>query len=107
MPIEIIPAEGKLINDYINFPHDLYKGDSGYVPELYMAQKDLFNRKKNPFFENAEVQSFLAYRDGKIVGRISAIWNKRYNEFHKVNIGFFGFYDVIDDQEVSDKFASK
>lgn len=108
MPIEIISVDSdKLIKEYIDFAHELYKGDTNYVPEIFMAQKELFNPKKNPFFENAEVQSFLAKRDGQIVGRISAINNRRYNQFHHCNVGFFGFFDVIDDREVSDLLLSK
>jgi len=107
MPVDIMLAEGKLINAYIDFPHSLYADDPVYVPELYMTQKDLFNRKKNPFFLNADVDSFLAYRDGKIVGRISAIHNRRYNEYHSTNVGFFGFFDVIDDYEVAKALLDK
>lgn len=107
MPIEIISADGKLINKYIDYPHELYKDDPMYVPELYMSQKDLFNRKKNPFFKNAEVASFLAVRDGVTVGRISAIHNRRYNEYHNCNVGFFGFFDVINDFEVAKALFDK
>ena len=99
--LDIILAEGKLLLQYIDFPHELYKDDPMYVPELYMSQKDLFNRKKNPFFENAEVVSFLAKRNNQIVGRISAILNYRYNECHNCKVGFFGFFDVIDDYSVA------
>ena len=100
--IEIIPVNSKsLLKTYLGFIHDLYEDDEHYVPELYMSQKDLFNKKKNPFFEYAEIQSFLAKRGGKIVGRITAILNNNYNSYHKSNVGFFGFYDVIDDYEVS------
>jgi len=102
MAISIVPVEGKkLLKAYIDFPHDLYEGDPNYVPELYMAQKDLFNPKKNPLFQHAELQSFLAKDGDKIVGRITAIRNGNYNDYHKCNVGFFGFYDVIDDYEVS------
>ena len=95
--VKIVPVEGKLLKKYIDYPHELYADDDNYVPELYMAQKDLFNRKKNPFFEYAEVNSFLAERDGKIVGRISAILNPNYNKHHNCKVGFFGFFDVIND----------
>ncbi len=107
MSISIVSATGKLIKDYINFPHELYADDENYVPELYMAQKDMFNRKKNPFFEHAEVESFLAMRGDKIVGRISAILNKNYNDYQKANAGFFGFFDVIDDYEVAKALLDK
>ena len=101
MSIKIIPAEGKLLKKYIDYPHELYADDPQYVPELYMAQKDMFSRKKNPFFEHAEVESFLAEKDGKTVGRISAILNHNYNEYHKCTVGFFGFFDVVNDYDVA------
>lgn len=100
--IEIITVSNKRdLKTYLDFAHDLYKDDNHYVPELFMSQKDLFNPKKNPFFEHAEIQSYLALRNGQVVGRITAILNKNYNQYHKCKVGFFGFYDVIDDYEVS------
>ena len=107
MAINILEAKGKLLKDYIDFPHRLYAGDEMYVPELYMSQKEMFNPKKNPFFEHAEVTSFLAYQEGEVVGRISAILNKNYNEFHNSNVGFFGFFDVIEDYEVAKELFDK
>ena len=108
MPIEIISASagkpsaaGRLINEYLDFAHELYKDDPNYVPELFMSQKELFNPRKNPFLQNAKVESFLAKKNGKVVGRISAILNNRYNEYHKCNVGFFGFFDLINDFQVA------
>ncbi len=107
MSVSIVTAEGKLLKEYIDFPHELYAGDINYVPELYMAQKDMFNRKKNPFFEHAEVESFLAKKDGKTVGRISAILNTNYNEYHNCSVGFFGFFDVIEDYQVAEQLLNR
>lgn len=102
MSIEIKKVETKKdLQKFINFPHDLYRDDPNYVPMLQMAAKEIFSKKKNPFFEHSEVQNYLAYKNGKIVGRISAIRNNNYNDYHNSNVGFFGFYDVIDDFEVS------
>ncbi len=102
MSIEVKAISSKKdIKRFIDFPHRLYKGDSNYVPEIYIGMKDMFNKKKNPFFLHSETQEFLAYKDNKIVGRISAILNNNYNKHHNSNVGFFGFYDVIDDYEVS------
>ena len=92
---------------FIDFPHDLYKGDKHYVPELFMAQKDLLNTKKHPFFEYGEIKLNLAYQDGKIVGRIAAIKNPAYNDYHQSNIGFFGFYDYIEDVSVAKALLDK
>lgn len=102
MAVEIREAVSKKqIGQFIDFAHDLYKDDKNYVPELYMAQKEMFDRKKYPFFEYGDVKCFLAYQGEKIVGRIAAIKNQRYNDYHKSNIGFFGFFEFIESQEVA------
>jgi GNAT superfamily N-acetyltransferase len=88
------------ISEFINFPHDLYEGDPYYVPEIYIGQKDMMNPKKYPFHQYGKVRYFLAKRDGKTVGRIAAIYNSNYNRHHKSNVGFFGFFDFIEDQQV-------
>jgi GNAT superfamily N-acetyltransferase len=85
---------------FIDFPHDLYKDDPNYVPELFIAQRDLLT--KHPFHKHNSLQPFLAYEDGKIIGRIAAIMNNAHNEFNKVNDGFWGFFDCINDQETAD-----
>ncbi len=102
MSIEIKKVENKKdLKKFINFPHDLYKDDPNYVPMLDMAAKELFSEKKNPFFEHSSVQNYLAYKDGKLAGRISAIRNNNYNKYHNSNVGFWGFFDVINDYEVA------
>ena len=94
-------STNKEIKQFIDFPHDLHEGDPYYVPEIYLGQKDIHNQKKNPYFKHSIAQLFLAYRDDKIVGRIAAHISTNYNNYHKSNVGFFGFYDVIDEVEVS------
>jgi len=103
--IEVIPVSPKKgLTDFIDFPHDLYKNDPYYVPELFIAQRDLLT--KHPFHKHNSLQTFLAYKDGKIVGRIAAILNNAHNQFNNRNDGFFGFFDAIDDQEVADALFS-
>jgi len=100
--IEIVTvSDKKQRKQFIDFPHELYKDDPLYVPELYLAQKEMMDTKKYPLFEFATVKFFLAKKEGKIVGRVAAIHNKNYNKYHKANAGFFGFYDIIDDHEVT------
>lgn len=102
MTIQIHKVESRSdINRFIDFPHELNKGDSNYVPELYLSQKEMFDRKKYPFYEYGDVQCFLATQGEKIVGRIAAIKNERYNSIHNSNIGFFGFFDFINSAEVA------
>jgi GNAT superfamily N-acetyltransferase len=62
----------------------------------------LLSRSKNPFFEHAEAEYFLAERDGVVVGRIAAISNRLHNETHGDRVGFFGFFECINDQSVAD-----
>jgi GNAT superfamily N-acetyltransferase len=66
-----------------------------------MAERDLMDRRRNPFFEHAEVAHFLARRGGRVVGRIAAIENRLHNEVHEDRIGFFGFFDVEEDAEAA------
>lgn len=108
MKVDIVEViSPKLTKAFIDFPHDLYRSDPLYVPELYLAQSEIHNRKKNPFFEHSEVKSYLAYADGNIVGRISAILNNPYNSYHNCNVGFFGFFDSIDSKDVAHSLFSK
>lgn len=102
MKVEIILIRtAKEIAQFIDFPHDLYADDPNYVPELRMVVKEMLNPKKNPFFEHSSADLFLAIREGQVAGRIAAIRNNNYNAFHRANVGFFGFFDVVDDYQVA------
>ena len=89
----------KQLGQFIDFPHDLYKGDSNYVPELFIAQKDLLTT--HPFHKHSSLQCFLLFEGDKIIGRIAAILNNNYNILNSANDGFFGFFDCINDQEAA------
>jgi len=93
------PGERK---EFLRFPNTLYKEQKQWITPLMMEQKKLIDTVKNPFYETADLAMFLATRNGKTAGRIAAIHNKAYNEHHGTNIGFFGFFDCIDDQKVCD-----
>jgi hypothetical protein len=71
-----------------------------------MDRMKLIDTEKNPFYQHAEIALFLAYRDNEVVGRIGAITNELHNQTHNDNIGFFGFFECIDDQEVADALFS-
>ncbi|WP_221393225.1 hypothetical protein [Dyadobacter sp. NIV53] len=95
-------TSGKELGRFIDFPHDLYKGNENYVPELFIAQRDMLTPGKHPFHENAKIQLFLTYNGDRVTGRIAAIWNLNHIKFTGKNDGFFGFFDCIDDQETAD-----
>jgi GNAT superfamily N-acetyltransferase len=80
----------------------IYEGDPNWVPPLIADRKKLLDRKKNPFYRHSEMELFLAKSDGKVVGRIGAIVNRNHNETHHDRVGFFGFFESIDDQQVAD-----
>lgn len=100
--LEVIPvsnrAERKL---FFNFPWDLYRGDPHWVPPLRIVQKELLNYRPHPFYEHADIQTFLALRDGKPCGRIAAFVNHAHNNWYHERRGFFGFFETIEDEEVS------
>jgi GNAT superfamily N-acetyltransferase len=68
--------------------------------------KALLSRTRNPFFEHAEAEYFIAERDGVVVGRIAAISNRLHNETHGDRVGFFGFFESIDEQAVADALVT-
>lgn len=71
------------------------------MPELYIAQKDLLKPGKHPFYEHSSIQLFLAYSDDKVTGRIAAILNNNHNAFNNSQDGFFGFFDCVEDGQIS------
>ena len=89
------------VKRFIKFQWKPYKGNPNWVPPLLMDRRKLLDRKKNPFYTHAAMEMFLAERDGEDVGRIAAIVNDNHNKEHEENIGFFGFFECINDQAVA------
>lgn len=88
---------------FLKLPWKIYRDQPLWVPPLLDEQKKFLNPKVNPFFETAEVEYFLVLSDDlEPVGRVAAILNRAYNEFHSEQVGFFGMYESIDDQGVAD-----
>jgi GNAT superfamily N-acetyltransferase len=80
----------------------MHARDPNWVPPLRMEVAGLLDRSKNPFFQHASAEYFLAERGGTAVGRIAAIHNRLHNEVHEDKVGFFGFFECADDQPASD-----
>ena len=104
MSLKVVPIRHtkKDLQEYVKFGIDLYKGNPCFVPPLIFDDVDTLTPSKNPAFDFCEAQSFMAYRDGKPVGRITAIVNGLLNEKTGRKEARFGFVDFIDDPEVAD-----
>lgn len=102
MSVEIKKVTTKSeLKRFIRFNYEFYKDNSYSVPDLYDDMLNTFSPKKNAAFEFCEADYFLALRDGKIVGRVAAIINRRANETWNRKTVRFGWIDFVDDMEVS------
>ena len=102
MAVEIREIHTKReLRRFIQFANDLYKGCPYYCPPLFFDEMNCFNVETNPALEVSEYQLWMAYRDGKPVGRIAGIINRRANETWNYKHVRFGWFDFIDDLEVS------
>ena len=93
--------------DFVKFPNRLYKDSKYWVSPIINEELEMMNKEKNPVFNNAEAEFFIAIKNNKIVGRIAAIINWIEIEEQKKSKVRFGWYDVIDDLEVSKKLIDE
>ena len=99
---EITPVRGRAdLKEFIDLPYRLHAG-TPWIPPLKLERYAYLNRKLNPFFKHGDGEFFLARRDGRVVGRVSAQFDRNFNAFHDNRWGFFGFLEFEDDQEVVD-----
>lgn len=102
MAVEIKKVTSKAdLKTFIRFNYHLYKDNPYSVPDLYEDMLDTFNPKKNGAYEFCEAELFLAYRDGKVVGRVACLINHKANRTWNTRNARFGWIDFIDDLEVS------
>ena len=90
------------LKKFAKFPIDLYKGNEYYVPSLVLDEVGTLDAKNNPAFDFCESIYYMAYKEGKPVGRIAGIINRKVNEKTGEKAARFGFVDFIDDREVSE-----
>jgi len=99
---EIVEAgTKKAFKDFIDVPYIIQGKNPVWVPPLRMQVKEIFDEKKNPWFRRGTLRKFVAYRDGKPVGRIAAIKDDAHNETHSATDGHWGHFECIDDQDVA------
>lgn len=101
-PVEVRKVENSAdFKAFFEFPWTLYQDDPNWTPPLLSMRRDLLDKKKNPAWEYMEGDYFAAWRDGQIVGTITAFINHRHNEFHNEHIGWFGTFEVYNDPEAA------
>ncbi len=88
-------------SEFIKLPYRLHRGNDAWVPPLISEVKDALNTRKNPFYEHASIEQFIARRGGRAVGRIAAIIDQNFIEVQGNQVGLFGFFECIDDSEAA------
>ena len=105
--LEIRPVSSKReLNTFIKLPWRLYRNEPNWVPPLLFDRKRFFDRNRNPFFKHADVEFFLAWRDDKPVGRITAHIDRHFNEYQHHDWGMFGFFECENDHEAANALLS-
>ena len=101
--IRVVPVTTKeQTSAFGRFPWRVYKDDPLWVPPIYGDYLVLSATEKHPFWEHSEGRHFLAMRDNEVVGTISAIINRRHNEIHEDKVGFFGFFEVLEEYAIAE-----
>ncbi len=107
MSVVIRPVESRRDRRaFVELPFRLYANDPTWIPPLRVERRLYLNRRFNPFLQRGDVQLFVAERGGRVVGRISAHVDPRFNEQHEAPWGWFGFLEVDDDAEALDALLS-
>jgi hypothetical protein len=102
MPVEVRPVASKReLKAFMRLPWRLYRNEPNWVPPLLMDLRKRLDRERNPFFGHAEAEYFLAWRDGRPVGRITAQVDRNLNEFQGNDWGLFGFFECEDDSDAA------
>ncbi len=100
--IQVSPVAGRAdLDAFIALPYALYARDPSWSPPLRRDARALVDPGRNPFYEHAVRELFLARRGGRVVGRVAAIDDRLHREVHGEGIGFFGFFECVDEVEVS------
>lgn len=90
-----------LVKRFVKIPYRLYENHPQWVPPILMEAENQLNKSKHPFYEHSDADFFIATKDGRDVGRIGALENKRFNQYHKTKQAQFYLFECEDDQEVA------
>jgi hypothetical protein len=101
--IHKVDVKSKLdVARFVQFPFDLYAGHPQWVPPFRVDVKTMMNPEKHPYYEHSDAEFFIAEQEGDVVGRIAALENKPFNQYHQTKDAEFYLFECIDDQEVAD-----
>lgn len=102
MTIEVVTADSPAaVSQFINLPFEIYRNFPLWVPNLRSQDQELLDPERHPFWQTARRQLFLAFEDGRPVGRIVAIVDDKYNSYSSEKCGAFGFFECEDNQEAA------
>lgn len=93
--LRIVPVALHRAKPFLTFPWRVYGGDHLWVPPLVLERQAFLHPRKNPFFQHAQAQLFLAQQGGETVGRIAAVINAAHDAFHHERAGFFGLFECL------------
>jgi hypothetical protein len=100
VPLEVRPVRSRSdLRRFIKLPFAIHRDHAQWIPPLIWERKQFLDRKKNPYFRHAEAEYFMAWRDDKPVGRITAMVDRQFNDYHGWKWGTFGNLEFFDDQE--------
>lgn len=100
--VEKIDSDKKAqVRRFVTIPYRLYENHPQWVPPLFIDAETQLNRKKHPFYEHSDADFFIAVRDGRDVGRIAALENRRFNDYHGSRQAQFYLFDCEDDAEAA------
>jgi GNAT superfamily N-acetyltransferase len=100
--LEVRPVASRAdLERFLRLPWDIYRDDPVWVPPLLADMRHALDRARHPFHLHAHVEYFLAWHGREVLGRIAAIVNHAHNQFHEDQVGFFGLFECIDDQQVA------
>jgi len=104
MSVIIRKAESKSdLKKFVKLLWKIYDGNPYWVPPLIIDRMSMLDKEKHPFYKTADVEFFLAEKEGEVVGRIAAIVNHEHNKLHEEKMGFFGFFECINDQGIANR----
>ncbi|MFO7768168.1 MAG: GNAT family N-acetyltransferase [bacterium] len=110
LEVREITGTGRELQQFIRFPWRIYRGlypHPNWVPPLLSAEKALLDKSRSPFFEHGDAAYFMAFLEGRPVGRIAGIVNDLHVEFQREEAGFFGFFETVQDQAVTDALVGR